>query len=728
MSLLLHPNLAQSAKYEQRVKDDVLPLAEKLRQEKNGLWRPQSLRYERIWGGLHDSNAYRGRNRLYLTTGRRIIENWVQKLKADMFPPSGKYFAVVPDLVTDDDKIPTLTALYTRFVLRNLRLRQQMSPWLRTLVTTGTNFFEMGWEVREALMPMLDGLVDETTGEMTQKTVTKVERVLQDLGPTLRPVSPYLVYVSPYTAMRLEDAELIVEDFLMDQATLTRLAHTPIHPKYPDLGNQIERDRVAFQELRKASPNVDPDRWQAEQVRFRERGFRSRSEAEAKDPGRPFDVSRFYWKTQLDDDPEPQWYQGLVTGAGTLLQLRKAIHWDLLPPVLHAVFLRREHEFWGIPLPAVFDHLQYFLNDTLNQTGDGLVFALNPITAIDPAMVQEPTSVRHKPGARWLVRNPRESISMLEPPKETAMTGMATLNTLIALMNDVANVAPYGGAGITGPRARGKAVNTATGASIITSEAQLQVREVESGIEDDFLNPMLRKMHALTLQCLDRPLLLRLDGKRGAPLVQMKLVRTDLLGRFDFQWLGSTTSYNQQVRSQQRLQFLQIASRIPPELLQAAGKRIDFVELLEGIWADFFDTPSVDRIIKDITPTTSIDPRIENDLFRQGLGAQVAVSPSDNHQQHLRTHDLLLGRPDLHPMTAEDVQRHMQEHMQTMVMALVQQQLQQQQAQQPGPGAPGGGNRLQLGSGQQPGRMASTTSPDDVMRRASRGPALPGAS
>lgn len=725
MSLLLHPNLA-SKKTEEQVQAELLPLVERMREEKNGLWRPQSLRYERIWSGLHDSNAYRGRNRLYLTTGRRIIENWVQKLKGDMFPPSGKYFQIAPHLVTDDDKVPTLTALYHRFVVKNLRLRQQASPWLRTMVTTGTNFFDMGWEVREALMPMLVPLVDEATGEMTQRTEAKVERVLQEVGPTLRPVSPYLMYVWPLTAMRLEDAQVIAEDFLMEQQTLARLAATPIHPKYPDLGNQIERDRVAFQQLREAS-KIDGDRWQAEQERFRQRGFRSRSEAEAKDPGRPFDVTNIMWKTQLDGDDEPVWYRVLVTGAGTLLSLRREIHWDLLPPYLHGVFLRREHEFWGIPLPAVFDHLQYFLNDTLNQTGDGLVFSLNPITAIDPAMVQEPTSVRHKPGARWLVRNPREAISMLEPPKDTAMVGNQMMQTLIALMNDVANVAPYGGAGITGPRSRGRAVNTATGASIITSEAQLQVREVESGLEDDLLNPLLTKMHALTLQCLDRPLLLRLDGRRGAPLAQMKIVRTDLLGRFDFQWLGSTTTYNQSVRSQQRLQFLQIVSRIPPEVLQQSNTRVDWIELLEGIWEDFFDTPAQGRVLKEITPSTSIDPRIENDLFAQGLGKQVEVSPSDNHQQHLQLHDRLLGRPDLHPMTGEDVAAHMQQHIQAAVMAMMQQQMaQQQQAAGPGGAQAPGGNRLQLGAGQQPGRMASTTSPDDVMRRAGRGPALPG--
>src|SRR5215472_14926245 len=71
------------------VKNTLSKLVTQIRTEKNQLLRPQWLRYYNIWTLRGTEAAYHGRLRMYLPTGHRILENWVQKLRADLFPDSG---------------------------------------------------------------------------------------------------------------------------------------------------------------------------------------------------------------------------------------------------------------------------------------------------------------------------------------------------------------------------------------------------------------------------------------------------------------------------------------------------------------------------------------------------------------------------------------------------------------------------------------------------------------
>ena len=190
MAITLHANLAADAKVRARFTAECQSLFGPIRDEKNSILRPQWLRYDRLWSGRHDSNAYRGNVKLYLKTGRRIIENWVQKLTADLFPQSGRWFETIPDHLEDEDKVPTVQSLMRRFAGREMQLRRQQRPWLRTVCTNGTAPSALGWKVHEALMPVLEPLMDPVTGEMTAKTIERAESILKYLGPTWRPVSP----------------------------------------------------------------------------------------------------------------------------------------------------------------------------------------------------------------------------------------------------------------------------------------------------------------------------------------------------------------------------------------------------------------------------------------------------------------------------------------------------------------------------------------------------------
>ena len=736
---LLYRQLATDRSAVTKLRRDLLSLPPRMRDDKRP-WREEALRYDNIWKGRHDNQSYLGRLQLYLPIGRRILENWVQKLKQDLFPRSGRWFEVGTSHVKQEPTIPILETLFTKFAREWVQLRRQASPYLRTLVTLGTAPVEIGWRVSERLAPTL--VRDEETGE----AIPQLEKLLDYLGPTWRQVDPYLFYVYPATVSNPWDARVLLEDALIEQAALRMMGDTDIDAAMPALGKRAVRVDKALQLL---GQDGDTDKHEAEERRLQQRGFDVRR---GRDPTRPLDVQKLYWKGDLGDKPlgpdgeseldiegdaGERWYKVLVAGEDTVLSCRRVESWTGLPPYLCGKFVEVFGEFWGYGLPSVFDNLQYFTNDVLNQTGDGLVWSLNPIAALDQGAIQDPSSIRMLPGAKWLVREPAQNVKLLEPSKETAVVGMSAVQQLIALMNDVSNVAPFGGGGLnTGGRSRGRALQTAAGMQIVLSEALVQVADVIENQEDSVYNPMLRWWHTLTMQCLDRALTLRVEGRRGAGLVQAKVDAAMLVGDYEFRWLGSTHAFNMQVRAQQLLTAVQVFARIPAEVLAQQNAQIDWLYLVRQIWGEGFGMRDADRVIKEIRPTVSVDAKLENELFAVERGYEVEVSPGDNDLEHAKVHDEMLGDPRITPVAQQQLQQHVRAHMSAFVMKqMLQQQAQQQQAlaqaavplaailggggggggqRPPGQGPPnsGGEGRMPLA----PGRTAATSSLDDVFR------------
>ena len=58
--------------------------------------------------------------------------------------------------------------------------------------------------------------------------------------------------------------------------------------------------------------------------------------------------------------------------------------------------------------------MQYFVNDLGNQSADAFVWSTNPIAVVDIGAVQDPTSLRMTPGAKWLAQP--SGIQFTTPP------------------------------------------------------------------------------------------------------------------------------------------------------------------------------------------------------------------------------------------------------------------------------------------------------------------------
>jgi hypothetical protein len=130
-----------------------------------------------------------------------------------------------------------------------------------------------------------------------------------------------------------------------------------------------------------------------------------------------------------------------------------------------------------------------------------------------------------------------------------------------------------------------------------------------------------------------------------------------------------------------------------------------------------------------------MDPRLENELFKVGRGADVRVASKEDHALHVKTHGMLKELPW---ETQQQLTLHVEEHVQAMVQAevakLMQEQQQQQAAMGMPPGMPGGNGAGPVAAGGGPGgrmappvgpgRMAQTGGLDDLLRGLPRGEAM----
>src|SRR5678816_1927582 len=157
--IVLAANVAKKASVRNWFKKTLSPLITRTREEKNNLLRPQWLRYYNLWALRGTEAAYHGRLRMYLPIGHRIVENWVQKLRADLFPESGKWFKNTPDSTTQQDTAIIVNSLMMKMLRKQMKVQATFPGLLRNLCIFGTAPVEIGWKHEESEIPTLQSIV-----------------------------------------------------------------------------------------------------------------------------------------------------------------------------------------------------------------------------------------------------------------------------------------------------------------------------------------------------------------------------------------------------------------------------------------------------------------------------------------------------------------------------------------------------------------------------------------
>jgi hypothetical protein len=658
-------NLALDPEIARRVKTELCPLLGRVRDDRQRL-RDKWMRYYRIWSVQHDQQGYRGRTNTYFPVGRRWIEQWVARLKRDLFPDQD-WFRCRALREEFEARVPAKQALQNYWMRRYMRLRRHALPWLRQLVMFGTSPVRNVWRVSEREQMALRDILDEG-GAPTGRTKTVLEQVADFLGPTFEPVDLFAFYVWPPTAAGVDDATLIFEDRCLSRAEVQRFSRRPLDPRAPDgdmvyegVGALLARYDEAV--MNRLSGTRDSGKYEALAQRLADKGFTAPLDATLPAALRPLDITRCQWLADLEgEQAEPYLVE---IGADEIpLRVQRNPWWHGGGDWLCGRFTPVVDEFYGRGLPEVFDHLQYFANDLGNQSGDAFVWATNPIAVVDIGAVQDPTSLRMAPGAKWLA-NPA-GVQFTTPPQGAGQAGFQAVSSYLSLGDTLVAPTPARPLGPGGAEGMAKGdLQTAI------ADSAVDLRAVVENLEDDVLVPLLERSDILTQQCLDRDIILKVAGTDGVELLEQPISVADLVGEYEWEWLGTTTALNQQVRAQQMVQGIALLSNIPPEQLAAQTLEVDWGYVVRTFWSVGLGLPDADRVLTKTGPKPASDWRYENALVRVQRAGEIQVSPADDHTAHIQGHTQLLDHPALGPEGRTALQAHIQDHIGLAIAAEV---------------------------------------------------------
>lgn len=729
-------NLALDKAVEQRVQTELIPLLQTVRDDRAKL-RETWMRYYRIWSVKHDVQGYKGRTNTYVPAGRRWIENWTRRVVRDLFPETD-WHATTARHRDAEPRAGGVNALLSYYFTKHMRLRRQATPWTRQLVMLGTSPARCVWRCEEREARVLRSLDEDLKGgARSERVAMKTEKVLDYIGPTFRPVDLFAWYFWPTTCADIDDAALAFEDLLVTRDRVKAMAEKTLPGGDPVYANTKKLFDM-LDELSKGRGSKDgaggeaSDKFSAAVRRLADKGFTHPLDEKLPASMRPIDVTECRWIADLEDEGAKP-YLVAIGHDEVVLRVQKE-------PFVHGgswwlkgLFVEVLNEGYGRGLPELFDHMQYLANDLWNQTADALTWSVNPIVVMDMARVQDPASLRMVPGAKWLA-DP-QGVQFSAAPQGPAQAGLSAVSQILGLADSYSNVTPVGALGAA-QKGRSRSQTTAAGTQMMLAESAVDIKDVVENLQAAVFVPLMERSHSLSTQYLgDREIILKIAGIDGARLIETPISAADLVGDFDFDWLA-TAAQNTTIQATQAINFLGMVSKIPREDLQAQGIEIDLKYLLRSIYgAGGLGRRDADKVVRDTTKSEAMDPRLENDLFRVGRGGDLRVSPKEDHRLHIRAHETL--GDDLPWLTQQQVKLHVEEHVQAMVMAEFQRLMAEQQqslaaAGGMGPvvgngngGAPGGGGpggRLPPPAG--PGRMAQTSSLDDIYRQQPRGDAL----
>ena len=289
------------------------------------------------------------------------------------------------------------------------------------------------------------------------------------------------------------------------------------------------------------------------------------------------------------------------------------------------------------------------------------------------------------PGAKWLA-NPA-GVQFTTPPQGAAQAGFEAVQGFMGMADNL--VAPTPARPMVPGQQSGGPQDSA-GLAAQLADSAVDLRAIVENLEDDVMVPLLERSDILSQQCLDRDIILKVAGQQGIELLEHPITVADLVGEYEWEWLGTTAALNQQVRAQQMVQGIALFVQVPQDQLAAEGITIDWQYVLTQYWSLGLGLPNADRVLKSAGPKEAQDWRWENALARVNRAEELQVSPADDHVAHVQGHQPMLDKGILQDDAHAALQKHVQDHIAFAVAAEVQ-KLQSQMAALagPGPGMPG---------------------------------------
>lgn len=516
----------------------------------------------------HDDNRkYKGRSNAYLPVGRRNLDALVAQLSSGLFP-SDDYFDVV-DRADQSSQKAKNTKAYIQWELETIsRIRQEMKPYLRQYAGLGTTIGKYRYVKNIKREGRLTVGGPGSYGGAFRKMCVE--------GTRFDTRSVFNWYIYPATASSIDDAMLVFEDVTITKHEVDRL---------------IKNKRwVNPTEARQSGTNTE-----AEQVEQDLRSkFKLGTTPSTQNPagGDLSSVSFFSecWVSLIlpdeaylpeEDKGTPVPCKVVLTSSGICVELVRNPHWDQRPPYTDGRMNVQPGMYYGMGFGSTVQPMQYLSNDFANQMNDNGIYALNPITKVNPGMLVGPLRPL-APGVTWYMTDP-SGVTFDRPPVEQVQYGMQLLQLWLTTAQDL------GGAPSQLQGTRG--AKTATGSQILQKNSTVPLQDLVVDLELSTMIPIIRASWMFAQQFREESVMLMVAKE------SIKVSPEDFAFDADFRWLASSQSVNSQQRAQQAIQLLGAIVPLIPNMMQM-GYQFDPVPMIQRLYTDGLGFRNFDQVIK----------------------------------------------------------------------------------------------------------------------------------
>ena len=561
-------NYADNEQMVRFIQHELIPVLDETRSQRSEL-EDEWLDIGKMAQMKHGSGRrYFGRSDAVLPIYRRERDKLVSMLSKGLFP-SDDYFDVV-DRRTGNADAAKPVKFYMQWELeRNARLRALIKPFLYNYVDYGTSVFKF-WYKKELVA---QGRRDPTGIKIPGlESIQSFKRVSRE-GIAVSPRKLNYWYIYPWTVESIDDAQVIFEDIDVSAEYMRKM------------------DRLGrWKNVEKAINNYNVSEHAAKrQEMLASRGLPDISNHVSDMALAPTitEVWTFaklprgeYMEWENTDDPVPV---RIVLAGDVILEARRNPFFHQRPPFAVSRSNWEPGVFYGSGMGTTMKALQLLSTDFMNQTNDNGILALNPIALINPGLMQGPPRP-FAPGVPWLVSDVDKAVRFERPPMEQVSMGISMANMLIGMAQESSSAPPDQSTKSRGSR-------TATGMQILQRNAAIPLQDSVEDIELDTMVPILMGSWHNAVQFRDQQVMAAVAGQQM--VIDPEMLAIDA----DFQWMASSQTANNQVRSQQAMSLIQMLVPLVPMFMQQ-GYVVDFAPLVKKVYSEGFGFRNFDQFIR----------------------------------------------------------------------------------------------------------------------------------
>lgn len=506
----------------------------------------QWLRAHRVWMGQGYENRFHASDTSTATYNipfvRKAIERTVVRA-GKLLTPNGKQYEVRPIGDVSDEKLANVDVFMTFLLNKKIKKKTNINQLVRSLILYNRCHLKTSVMVRN-----------------------------RQVWPTQRVVDPFCFYLYPETAVTIDEADFVFEDFLISYERYKTYVGMGIvediavsdltAPIWPDHLSQ----RLSHQGLSEGNPRTLPTTEGKEQHQT------------------PMVSLTEVWLTRED-----RLHQCYIVHNKKRPGIVSFFPSQYDEPLYRSVVQRSlPNEAFTNSMMDDIVELEGLTNDQLNKFQDAVDWEQGFTFA---AAGKRRDSWKAKGRAVWEMEDPREDAVFVQPPV-TSTNQLRSWQILLGLVNAM---------GATGTIAEGQPgrnmPRSGDAVSKLVNLAMADTQDISELIEQEVLTPALGDIYTVCHKFIPDEQLIKIPG--GKALSRAAMRKEDFAGDYDFEWVGSLQFQDEQIRAQRMMIFLNMVPQLQP-MVQQMGYTFNVVELLQTVWRYGLGERSLQKIVMPI--------------------------------------------------------------------------------------------------------------------------------